>query len=278
MTDQDKHVNRWKPPYLYRYYGNVEHAMGVIQNRRLHHARPSKFNDPFDCRPFVSLANNPCDDDELWHELFSYLAQITNECSAEDGNAIATNHLNRGDHKNISWLEKYDEILLAMNADIRICCFAQSARNTMMWNHYANKHKGVVFQFRSKHLPEKISGEFKGRKVWYPKHRIGLKDHVKFMEDYFINNDKLAMAWPYRTKGYEWRGEEEIRFLTDRQFLGFPENALTGIILGDRCPKEFEERLMTAANKWTNTPRFFKVSISKSVHKLHVDAVKHNKD
>src|SRR5688500_13209754 len=43
-------------PYLYHYQRfNVDHLRTVIVDKRLHFARPSTFNDPWDCKPCFNI-------------------------------------------------------------------------------------------------------------------------------------------------------------------------------------------------------------------------------
>src|SRR5688572_9854630 len=44
-----------RPAKLYRYYGNIDHALDVVTNNRFYAICPLQFNDPFDCRIPVSF-------------------------------------------------------------------------------------------------------------------------------------------------------------------------------------------------------------------------------
>ncbi len=147
----------------------------------------------------------------------------------------------------------------------------------MMWAHYADKYKGVVFQFRCEHLNDTATGTFKGREVFYFRRRVDLADHVAAMKRCFDDGHPEDMGWVFCVKGPEWSGEEEVRFFapTEISFLSFPEKALTGIILGEHCPPKVETELRTTVEDWQKPPRFFRTSIDRSIFRLHIRGIDH---
>ena len=62
--------------FLYRYYANIDFVLDVLRHRRLYHCCPSEFNDPFDCRPLISIRHSPPGDDATWWKLLYYLAKV----------------------------------------------------------------------------------------------------------------------------------------------------------------------------------------------------------
>jgi hypothetical protein len=69
---------------------------------------------------------------------------------------VAESAFKEGKQKSKSEL---DELIVgqvkSLGEIIRVCCFARSPRNLMLWAHYARNHRGVVLMFRSSELVDK---------------------------------------------------------------------------------------------------------------------------
>ena len=61
-------------------------------------------------------------------------------------------------------LRLIDERLTA----IKVTCFSGTATNNLMWSHYADKHKGVVYCFHKRSEERRVGKE--GRSRWSPYH------------------------------------------------------------------------------------------------------------
>ena len=258
--------------YLYRYYHNLEHILDVLERRRLYNCRPSEFNDPFDCRPLISIKQSRADE-STWYKFLYYLArQQFPEASDVEHKKHAHAAIAKSLHHSKPWLSAEDESLRNIPIKIRVCCFAKSARNMMMWAHYANNHQGLVFQFRASHLKDVSSGEFRGMDVFYAPRPLGVKDYLYAVEQ-AEKNDSLPLArMAYSTKTIHWEHEEEVRFFADldHPYTLFEESALPAIIFGDRCRDEFIRQVMYATAKWQRKPRFFKAAIEKTSFRLWI--------
>jgi hypothetical protein len=260
--------------FLYRYYGNQDYLMDVLKNKRLYHCLPTEFNDPFDCRPLISLKHSKQGKDETWRKLFYYLAKMQyQDLPDSELRKHADAAFENGLHKNESWLQDVDEALKTVGSLVRVCCFAKSARNMMMWAHYAKNHTGIVLQFRTLGLKDAATHQFRGMDVTYISKALGVEEYVHSLERGLDHGDVLAMARIiYSTKTDHWEREDEVRFFTanDREFLSFGEQALSGIIFGAECPKNIMEEVEEAVRGWHHRPLLFKASIDKSTHKLWI--------
>lgn len=260
--------------FLYRYYGNHDHILDVLKNNRLYHCLPSEFNDPFDCRPLISLKHSLKGDDKTWLKLLYYLAKMQYSTASETElvkHAAAA--FNNGLHRNKSWLQEVDQELKKVGSFVRVCCFAKSPRNMMMWAHYAKNHTGVVFQFRTLGMKDAVSHQSRGQEVNYVSNALGVEEYVYSLERAIDHGDDLAMArFIYLTKTDHWIREEEVRFFTqkDQCYMPFDEQVLSGIIFGAKCPNVLIRKVKNTVSKWKNAPRLFKASIENSTHKLWI--------
>jgi hypothetical protein len=260
-----------------------EYILDVLINKRLYHCQPSEFNDPFDCRPLISIRPSRGNDDDIWRKFLYYYVKMYEEVNRsgmteselmkEADIAFAT-----GRHKNQSWLNKFVvKELKSLGAKIRICCFAKSPRNMMMWAHYAKNHRGLAFIFRSLQLRDKSSGEFRGQVVEYDSEPLGIERFVLALERYYKHRDVWPMAnIIYARKTKHWASEGEIRFFSmqDRPYLQFNETALYGIIFGAKSSRFLIQKVRGTLDHWRIKPQLFKASIKKSTHKLWIERYK----
>jgi len=248
----------------------------VLSERRLYHAAPSDFNDPFDCRQLVSLRPGDGINDEAWKKLLAYFGRMICEmpgCQHMNPDDVAKGAFESGLHRNETFVKQVELQVRELGRQVRVCCFSRSAHNVMMWWHYANKHQGVVFQFKTRHMVDTAMGTYKGQAVSYKNGALSVEDLVKVLE---LGMDKRSPEelgrMSFATKGREWRGEEEVRFFcaSDREYLRISEQALSGIILGDKVSNEFVLQIKRAVSGWKTPPRLYKASIDDSVSKLYI--------
>jgi len=260
--------------FLYRYYGKDEYLLDVVTNKRLYFCRPSEFNDPFDCRPLISFKHSNRTSKRTWHRLMYYLAAAQYpHLPQSDLIKHADAALRRGLHRSRTWLSQADEALKTVGALARVCCFAKSPRNMMMWAHYAKNHSGAALQFRTSGLLDQRSGEFKGHDVVYTPSSVTVEEYVHALERGFEHNDPLEMAsLMYTTKTSDWETENEVRFFSsiETPYVSFEEPTLSGVILGDRCSEWLVRRILDSLGRWEKAPRVFRASIEKSSHRLWI--------
>ncbi|HRS18054.1 MAG TPA: DUF2971 domain-containing protein [Bacteroidales bacterium] len=113
--------------------------------------------------------------------------------------------------------------------NIKICSFVKNAtvgdsiiegfKNTMMWAHYGDNHKGVSIALNYNKIKEK-NKKIKFEKIEYFKPNNNFlqidkqeynKDKKKYRENLFINEETLKKLFFQKT--WEWSNENEIRAL-----------------------------------------------------------------
>lgn len=137
----------------------------------------------------------------------------------------------------------------------------------MMWAHYADNHKGVVLQFRKSYMVDNEES-YKGFDVEYYGKPIPLERYVKAMEETEAGDETAFARLIFCTKSDEWKSEEEVRFFSREKFRTYPEEMLTGIILGSECPAHWQGHIFDAVSEWNTRPAFFQEDSSISSTKL----------
>jgi hypothetical protein len=205
----------WEAFYKYGSLAKMERLLAMICKNHFYFPYPSQLNDPADCRNHI---HNYC---------------------AEDiqGFLIEANRLYYGDARGDEYIRKGIEqfgatVLVAEMAaqfnkimDSRYGVFSLSKRpnNMSMWAKYGDDHKGYCLEF------------------------VGLSKFADVFEVAYSSKVPLALTLNIDpgqadflfTKSEDWVNEEEARMLgLPSGIQEFPPEALSGIILGERCSNE----------------------------------------
>lgn len=138
-----------------------------------------------------------------------------------------------------------------------VLSMSQNPKNILMWSHYANHHKGIVYEFETRNLfshaktldfkdfPYKVSYAFQYELLSY----IAIGDEA--VEQY--RRELL-------TKAQDWAYEKEYRYI-DLQKSGakkFNPSCLTSIIFGKRTEQDEINAVMECCEKHNLTHIKFK--------------------
>jgi hypothetical protein len=142
---------------------------------------------------------------------------------------------------NEAFIEQQYRCFNEYRSNIGVCCFSESPKKILMWSHYANDHKGIVYEFTTDLFSGSTSESFKGCrfKVDYAKdNKYELLSYAltgKLKEDQFVKG--------LLTKANEWKYEEEYRFidLNGSENKSFKKESLKSIIFGVKTETEPDE-------------------------------------
>lgn len=184
---------------LYRFLG-YDSALRTIEQRSFRVGRLKEFNDPFEWR-----------------------VGVTNIVS--EGEIVAQACL--------------DSFIDEMNSQFGILCFSETASDPVLWTHYAAVHTGVAFEVDYLVDPETLP-------------KVEYTDDRPVMDANVLNDPSQVDAHllpllnrMLRQKAPSWSYEQEYRVhigLEDCETAGghyfqkIPDDFLTRVILGFRCP------------------------------------------
>ena len=249
-----------QPSYLYKYhpFTNQDHTKDIVCKSQLHLNSADKLNDPFELRWKTTISKNLDDRIRKYMELSE---QHPDQFPADPY------------QKNIEILAKaLDTDLANKTADLLnnlrqnkhgITSFGDSPYNILMWAHYANNHKGCVFEFEVADDVEVFASTIS----------IKYSDNYPVVEWTSTENNPLKSA--IFTKYSQWSYENERRILRVNQAdsdLPFKQEALSKIFLGCRFSKENRKMLDFMINKrqekgW-RIPEIIYTEIDKESYKL----------
>jgi hypothetical protein len=231
--------------YLYRYYRqNSPEIEQILVHNKLLFSDPSVFNDPFDCATTINF------DNASEEELIEYCNHLVEYRYKKDGVYPTSEQIkketedcvSKGKHRDKKFLEEcsheIQNSVKEVREEFKILCLTEDPKNVPMWAHYAENHKGVVFQFDKSRLLDE-HGEDKCFPVDYKTDFPSLKEYLDCL------NDNHPLKFPklfYCRKHIAWKYEQEWRMFrtnpNDGQGLDIPDGMLTGIILGCKNEKK----------------------------------------
>ena len=189
----------YKPPNCY--------TLDILRKCRLWAAKPEQFNDPFDCdleiekyiteEGFLKALCQEYGERDQWPP---NIVQYVDSNFDADGKFIP---------------EEWDRIqmetqqFIQKNKNSGVLCLSEGYNSILMWSHYAEKHKGVCFEF------SRAADNCLGN--------IGICSPVQYyrlypiidLEQLLINRDGRTIGLMMKTKSEEWAYEKEWRLITE---------------------------------------------------------------
>jgi hypothetical protein len=202
----------------------------IIIDNKLWAGKPSSFNDPFDCFPYLDLSGNYSEvkafikksdlrtgTNRLPKDLSNFVRQVRQEgFGTPDAN---TTHS--------IWKQSVDKF--------GVVSFSEQPDNILLWSHYAQNHTGVCLEFGTEDAPTKDI------------HRVKYEKTRPIYRPLDANqNTPETMERVLLQKADFWRYEREWRYVSIIHGPGaieFPQTALKSIILGAAVTPTFESIL-----------------------------------
>jgi hypothetical protein len=216
---------------LYKFMSmSVPHARpaltAALRENVLWWSSPASFNDPFDCKPYVTFEASKLKRDGM--------ASRVVRLRLSKGDPRTKGQLVRLANKKsaVQVAREMQEAFDGFTAESSICCFTTRNDSVLMWGHYADSHKGIALVFSELPPPD----DFLGLPVEYSNQRPVINlTKIRPDEDYIAALLRKSEDWSY---------EHEIRMLGYREPAGyrpFPRAALIGILLGANIADEDRE-------------------------------------
>ena len=109
---------------------------------------------------------------------------------------------------------------------IRICAFTEIHKNSVVWSHYADEHRGICIEFDTDHIDIRNN-------LLKP---VTYSNAVPTLKHSSWADEREA----FFNKTEEWAYEREWRYIVKEAspFLKFDENAIKRVLLGARFPDD----------------------------------------
>ncbi len=220
-----------EPFTLYKFRKIDKRMIESLVNQSLYFAKPDTLNDPFDCHIYIKTA-------------------------LERASRSAT-----GDRKNLlsSFLDnpKFFETWHSTLDNLGVCCFSRENRNTLLWSHYADEHRGVClkYKFRASYfLTEEFHLTTMGNVEYLAEPLTGwLKSAPIDMEEFV----KELVHMCLKTKSRAWEYEQEARIFRPRHgVFNFKKPFLNRVCFGLRTPQADIDLIANLARMYTGCTMF----------------------
>jgi hypothetical protein len=251
---------------LYRYRSIESSELeGIFTRREIILPRPIDFNDPFECRPRLSVYNSG-----LKRELF--IKERVRKIIASDNRKARRELIKKYDRRlryNPDIIEKaYEEFLRTTG----LYCLSERNDDILMWSHYSHGHRGLCIEFDAI-LDAAISEIMligQALKVNYGEER----PTVNVMEFGLPKEYQKALL----TKSNHWEYEKEWRVIKT-ELEGGPglryirPEVLTGVIFGALISSEDKHMVMDWVSKYPTKIILYQARINETKYKLDIEPI-----
>ena len=236
---------------LYKYGKFDEYTEKLFTHNEIYFSSPNEFNDPFDSKPRIICEGNKQQIENYLFELYrkKYPGRSKEEILADVKREIITKGKEGIVLKEALETSKDRDRIRKM---LGICCFSEKRGNILMWAHYAKQHTGFCLEFD-------IDNDFfrpitRAIKVEYD----AILPEINVMQLDSYPGGKLGEA--LLIKADDWQYEQEWRIVDYEKGEGiqnFPEEALSGVILGCRISQENKENVFRWCRKRKHPPTIY---------------------
>jgi hypothetical protein len=202
----------------------------TLRERTIYMAKPSSFNDPWDCKPWFDVGVLADPQERERH--LQWLMRTAN-VRPEDEQELRTN--NRLMEATIALIR--DGSVRAIDEQYRVYCLLPDPLHPLMWSHYGDSHRGIALEFNAR--ANQLLGAFRIHyRETYPTIRM------------YSEEDNAGLV-PVLTKSSVWAYENEYRLIakeggephpamltTTDSTLQLEPGTLTGIVLGCQCSED----------------------------------------
>jgi hypothetical protein len=206
-----------------------EHLVTTIERGIVRFGSASEFNDPWDCKPAFRAPDDLAERRKLLEWMDRASAKHRPAVGAEE-RAQRVEVLMRDPDQLTRLLAELDaEMAAQIDKRYRVYCLTTKPDCPLMWAHYADKHRGVCFEFDILNVDVCSAIKVEYRET-YPAFR--LDDHSDIS--------------PLYTKSADWKYEDEYRLIAEEEsdaltagtmrtrdhFYQLPSGTLKSVIVG----------------------------------------------
>jgi len=188
------------PTYFYKYASINRDLEENLEKGQLWYNTSNNFNDPFDCKALINFG----------------ITEIERKTNFEKfNNAFNTFQNTEYQDMLLSSIE-VDKLISNIAAksienSIGVTCFSENFDNTLMWAHYADKHKGLVLEFK------------KDKNGSLYRNMLPINYYESYpvinVSDYSEDQMNSVLYQIIGAKGNDWEYENEWRAMVDLKSL-----------------------------------------------------------
>jgi hypothetical protein len=256
-SEMVKTVRPYPVSRLYKYRSMQSRELeGIFLKRQVYLADPTRFNDPFECSPYLTV-----DPSSIKREL--YLKQITKDSFPNASKGERKRFMKGKGVKLVdrALLKKSYSNWLRSNG---MYCLSEKKDDILMWAHYSDAHRGLCLEFDTSKEGTLFWQVFK----------------VQYQDDYpEVNMINIGEIEEFRktllTKSRHWEYEKEWRILkTDQEggpgFYPFSPELLTGVICGALMSDNDKDLLKDWIRAYPTTIKLYQAELNERKYQIDV--------
>src|SRR6516225_7528168 len=233
---------------LYHYQRfDAAHLENTLVRGLVRFARPSSFNDPWDCKPVFSIPQDKDERDALVRWMAAASAKHSPSALEPDERERRVEELiTNPDELRRLMDEAAPEMHRQMDERYRVYCLSTKSACPLMWAHYADHHRGICLEINVRRIDLCAAIQVQYRET-YPSFRLDADRDLS----------------PFYTKSSDWQYEDEYRLIaeeedrafsgrtlkTRNQFYKLPSGSLISIIIGIHAPDETRRTIRSIVDR-----------------------------
>ncbi|XOF32536.1 MAG: DUF2971 domain-containing protein [Candidatus Electrothrix sp. YB6] len=290
------------PKSIFRYRSVTAETIELICEDKIYYADPTKYNDPFDCKPAIEFDTNLQDMRVLLSKLIErrvsneIMFQLSNsEIKGKNAESYARKTASQkaeAELANIAYYAKDPDLgsnpedseifLLTQKIqseilkkyDRGLCCFSSTVIDPVLWSHYGDEHKGICLGYGFSRKPEPNI-----QKIEYNRTR---KIPTSLVQEALVENNiqsrNLLDSRVYFRKANSWKYEKEWRIIGNKGLQNSPLE-LKDVTFGLRCPNAIVYAIVSSLEARPNKIDFYEIynttgSFNLKRRKVDVDELK----
>ncbi len=216
------------------------------------------FNDPFDCRPFITTHKSKSKKKEFYESIIK--SRFPNATKMEIKKELKKNLRSKTLENRIH----LEERLLTFIKDFGIYCLTEIPDDILMWSHYSDSHRGICLQFDAT----------KELSIFWETYKIAYQEkypivNVMDMGTYDQFFDLFA------TKSTHWEYEQERRAIKGPSEGGskiytFDPELLTGVIIGAKISPEDEKIVLEWISQRETPTNIYRAIINNAFYRIDI--------
>ncbi len=198
------------PRYFYKYV-SIKTLNLILEGGKIQFAKPSTFNDPFDCNIIIDTENSK-------DEIDGYISLQKKRKKLNNNQVGAYKQLL---YNNEERFKLTNQEVDKVKETFGISCFSSNNDNILMWAHYAKMHYGACLKFDI----------LKDTELFMTPFRVVYKKKYPILN--YIRQRETIAKLLIETKSKIWKYEDEIRvWKRDSGLHPFNKGCLAEIIFG----------------------------------------------
>jgi len=222
--------------YLYKHLGIDENELvfNIFNNCQFKYSFPFNFNDPYDCH-FESEIDFKGIDRDVFNKVFNQ------KINSKDWKVLK-NRLKQNLQENM-----LEGVMDEFRKQYTVTCFNNAPLNILMWSHYAKNHEGFMVEFR---FPKKQLESIPMPVIYTENYPIVSLpwNLVEFLNG--ASNQYEILKKIFLNKSTDWGYENEYRLIAEKEFIDFPYQIISSVILGTKVKDKSEKKIKEVINKF----------------------------